>query len=243
MKTNALWGAGAVLALATGQAHAGPGYVGGAFVSSEAEFEVPLVGVVEVEDDGWGIDGAAAFETSPGVGLQFGALIVEDADAFSLNGHFNLRDTDSLIGVFVDLSGTDDDTRWAFGAEGEIYASDLTIAAAAGFSGEDDADVWGLDGEVRYFLTDNFRIEGELGFTDDDIDSIVAIGAGGEFQFAETPFSIFGGYRHSEADETEASLDTFTIGARFNFGGTLLDRDRNGASLPGLSQFTGALGI
>jgi hypothetical protein len=238
MKTNALWGAGAVLALATGQAHAGPGYVGAGYLNAEVES-----GGFETEGDSWGIDGAAAFETSPGVGLQFGAVIVEDADAFSLNGHFNLRDADSLIGVFVDLSGDDDDTRWAFGAEGEIYASDLTIAAAAGFSGEDDADVWGLDGEARYFITDNFRIEGELGFADDDVDSVVTVGAGGEFQFAETPLSIFGGYQHAEFDEADLSSDIFTIGARLNFGGTLLDRDRKGASLPGLSQFTGALGI
>jgi hypothetical protein len=249
MRTTTLFGAAAVLALGSGQALAGSsaGYVGAAYLNSETE-----IGGAEVEGDGWGADGAAAFELSPDMGLQLGALFVDDDDsdenAFSLNGHLNLRNDKRLIGVFANLTDADDETLWAFGAEGELYMSDLTLAGAVSYSSEDEDEAWGLDGEARYFVTSNFRLEGELGFANFEgggggDDSAVSLGAGAEYQFEQTPFSVFAGYQHAEFDEADLSTDAFTIGGRFNFGGSLLDRDRKGASLPGLSSFTGALGV
>jgi hypothetical protein len=159
----------------------------------------------------------------------------------------NLRNDKRLIGVFANLTDSDDETLWAFGAEGELYMSDLTLAGAVSYSSEDEDEAWGLDGEARYFVTSNFRLEGEVGFANFETgggdDSAVSVGAGAEYQFAQTPFSVFGGYQHAEFDEADLSTDAFTIGGRFNFGGSLLDRDRKGASLPGLSSFTGALGV
>jgi len=243
-KITAFWGAAAAIAFAS-QAHAGGGYVGAAYVDAKAD-----VGSTTVENDGVGLEGAAAFETSPGVGVQLGAVVIDDDSddrTFSFDGHLNLRDRRHLIGAFASATDDGNDTTWSFGAEGELYQPKFTLAGAVGFSSENDVDMWGLDGEARYFVSQNFRLEGELGYTNFDTpgngDSAVRFGAGAEYQFARSPFSIHGGFEHTEFDDTDLSVDAFTVGGRFNFDHSLLERDRKGASLPGLSSFTRALGI
>ena len=88
---------------------------------------------------------------------------------------------------------------------------------------------------MRHFFDDNFAIEGNVGFAsidssgDDEDATSVGIGAG--YQLASAPVSIFGGWQHSEIDDSDLDFDTFGVGVRYNWGGTLLDRDRSGASL------------
>lgn len=48
---------------------------------------------------------------------------------------------------------------------------------------------------------------------------------------ATLPISIFGGYQRSEVDEANIEVDSLGIGVRYNWGGTLFDRDRSGAGL------------
>ena len=51
------------------------------------------------------------------------------------------------------------------------------------------------------------------------------------------------GYAHSEFDTADVSSDAFSGGIRYNWGGSLKDRDTNGPSFAGLSSLTGALGL
>ncbi|MDP3594659.1 MAG: hypothetical protein Q8R94_22595, partial [Phenylobacterium sp.] len=58
-----------------------------------------------------------------------------------------------------------------------------------------------------------------------------------------TPWSITGGYEHGEIDDLDLKSDTFRVGLRYTFGGTLRDRDQSGASLGSASNlFGGSLG-
>ena len=247
MKTRVLAGAAAMFALAGGQAFAAAGYVGAAYLDAETD-----VGGFEADDDGWGLEGAAAFEVSPAMGAQVGVAFAdsdEGDDAFSADGHLNLRNEQRLIGGFIAAGEAADETFWAIGGEGELYMSQLTLAGAIGYASfEDDVDSWALDGEARFFLSDNFKIEGKAGYANIDSDfgddDLTTLGIGAEYQFGAAPLSILASYQHGEFDEADLSTDAFTIGARWNFGaGSLKDQDRTGASLPGLSSFTSSLGV
>jgi len=77
----------------------------------------------------------------------------------------------------------------------------------------------------------------------DDAD-LVTYGIGAEYQLASLPISIFGGWQHAEIDDIDSDADTLGIGVRYNFGGSLFERNRSGASLArggGLGRFGGLL--
>jgi hypothetical protein len=42
------------------------------------------------------------------------------------------------------------------------------------------------------------------------------------------PVSLLAGYTHWELDDVPVESEAFTIGARWNWGGTLVERDRAG---------------
>ena len=106
-----------------------------------------------------------------------------------------------------------------------------------------DADIWAVRGEVRHFVTDNFRLTGSLGYATVDVGPNIDTwnaGVEAEYQFAETPFSVVAGYEHADSDDINSNADTFRIGFRYTFGGTLKDRDQSGASLGSASKLFGA---
>lgn len=237
----------ALLAVAPA-ANAGSGYVGAAYTRAEVD-----TGLGDDDSDGYGIEGAYAFQATPSLGMQIdGAYTDADGDdneAYGITGHVNARNDSYLFGGFVGLSDVADETVWSVGLEGEKYYNNLTVAAAAGYANADDsdADIWGVDGQVRYFLNDNFRVQGALGWANVEAgpvdDNVWSAGVGGEYQFASFPVSVYGGYSHSEFDDADVSSDAFTIGVRYNFGGSLKDRDRKGASLAGLSSLASRAGL
>jgi len=237
----------ALLAVAPA-AQAGSGYVGAAYTRAEVD-----TGFGDDDADGYGIEGAWAFQATPTLGVQVDAAFTDsdgdDNESYGVTGHVHARNDKYLIGGFLGLADVADETVWSAGIEGEKYYNNVTIAGAFGYANADDsdADIWGLDGQVRYFLSDNFRIQGALGYAKVEAgpadDNVWSAGVGGEYQFAALPISVFGGYAHSEFDDADVSSDAFTIGVRYNFGGSLKDRDRKGASLAGLSSLTSRAGL
>lgn len=249
MKTLVIGALSAVaLMAAVPAANAGSGYVGAAYNRAEVD-----TGLGDDDADGYGIEGAWAFQATPSLGVQIdGAYNDADGDdneSYGVTGHVNARTDKYLFGGFVGLADVSDETVWSAGLEGEKYYNNVTLAAAAGYASADDsdADIYGVDGQVRYFLNDNFRIQGALGYAKVEAgpadDNVWSAGVGGEFQFAELPVSLFAGYAHSEFDDADVSSDAFTIGVRYNFGGSLKDRDRKGASLAGLSSLASRAGL
>ena len=130
------------------------------------------------------------------------------------------------------------------GAEGAKYLDNVTLAGTVAYANIDDLDVdaWGLGGEARYFVSDNFRLNAGLGWADAEDENLWTASLGGEYQFASTPVSLYAGYAHTKFDEADIEVDRFTVGVRYNFGGqTLKGRDRSGASFGGASTVFGGL--
>ncbi len=253
-----LMGAAAALAIAApGVAAAQSAYVDLGYQSTEAE-----VAGIEGDGDGWTLGGAAAFGGNGSLGVQVDGLFSQseadgggEADVWNLGGHVFSRHDGGLIGGFVnlgnaDIDGAGDFDFWTVGAEGQLYLSRGTIDGALSYSEGDDVDssLTALDLGYTHFVTDNFSLGANLGFgqIDDGTDDadLVSYGVGGEFQFASLPISIFGGWQHAEIDDADADADSLGVGVRYNWGGSLFERNRSGASLArggGLGRFAGLL--
>ncbi|MEQ1618009.1 MAG: hypothetical protein ABL883_06655 [Terricaulis sp.] len=167
----------------------------------------------------------------------------ESDSAISGAAHLLSRSDSHLLGAFVGASNGSDSTTWTIGGEGNIYMDNVTFAGAIGYASNDDIDTdgFGLNGEARLFPSDNFRLQAIAGFARVDTagleDDVISFGLGGEYQFGDAPFSVALNWDRSELSDADITAETLTVGLRYNFGGTLRDRDRTGASQAGLVGF------
>lgn len=170
--------------------------------------------------------------------------------------HLFFRNDQYLLGAFVqggkskyyyDDAYILEETRGYAGLEGQVFVDNLTLYGRIAGSnidmdGEDDSWTgWLADAELRYFITDNFRIDVHAGtevqntdLKSGDIDT-VKVGIGGEYKLEDSPISFFGRLDYVST-QTEIDIDQtavrILVGAKFNFGDeTLKSRDRTGASL------------
>jgi hypothetical protein len=235
--TAAALGAGLFV---TPAAAAPAGYVGGSYVHQQTD-------PGSFEADGWRIDGAAAFDLAP-IGLALKAGVSDDDQTgsdttFDIGAHAFSHFAPGKLGAFVDYADDgNNNNAWAFGGEGQFGVGPATLAASAGWENFDGGvydDAWGVGGEVRVFPTDNLRLSGAVGYADlNGVASIAdnkvwTLGVGGEWKPESLPVSFVADYAHSDFDRFNVDADTFRIGARFNFGGSLKDRNDSGADLPG----------
>lgn len=177
-----------------------------------------------------------------------------------------------LVGGFVQI-GRDDLSYGSFsageidrayvGGEAQVYLDNLTLYGQAGMqqfdSGSGPVSIglsgWFANAEARYFLTPNLRIEARAGFSTLDLDILSAtfdtatVGVGIEYKFDSLPVSLFAQYDYSTTSIDVSPSPTqsdhrFLVGARFALGeDTLLDRDRNGASLSPVQTINSLGGI
>jgi hypothetical protein len=231
-------GAAALLAaVVPGVATAQTGYVGAAYGSIDDGVSTA---------DVYGGEGSVAFRASDTITVEVDGSIL-DGDvpdtATSLTGHVFGRDDDHLFGGFVGIADSGDSQTWNAGLEANKYFANWTLAGTLFYAKNDDidADGYGVNAEARWFASDNFRLQGNVGlasanFSGND-DTAVTIGVGGEYQFGASPISIALGYNHTELTDSNDKVDAFWVGIRFNWGGTLRERDRNGASQAGILGF------
>jgi predicted porin len=113
------------------------------------------------------------------------------------------------------------------------------------FVGGESADLWGVRGIVRYYATPDLRLEGELGYQKIDFSEFFepdlktfSAAAQATYRFSGTPWSVFARYQFEHVTEDfgpvdlSANVHKVIVGLRLNFGtGTLLDEDRNGATM------------
>ncbi len=252
-----LLGAAAALAIAApGVASAQSGYVDLGYQSSEAD-----IGGVEGDADGWTLGGATAWGGNGSLGVQLDAVIGNseadaggDSTAYTIGGHLFSRNDSHLLGGFVnfgnvDADGVGDFDFWTVGVEGQLYMSRTTLDGAISYGESDDLDgeLTALDVGATHFFADNFSANVNLGFGsvetgvgDADVNTY---GVGAEWGFASA-WSVFGGWQHAEVEDLDSDSDTLGVGIRYNWGGSLFDRNRNGASLSrggGLGRFGGLL--
>lgn len=229
-----LLGAVAALAIAApGVASAQSGYVDLGFANADA-------GATDI--DTTQIGGAYAWGGNGTVGFQVDGVIGTheydsggEVDTYNFGGHAFVRNDSHLIGGFVNFGNTDFDVfdygYYTLGAEGAIYLNRTTLNGTLSWSDSEDLDtsLTAVDLGLTHFVTDNFSIGANAGFGEiDGGGDFSGFGIGGEYQFASFPVSLYGGWNTTDFDGFE--VDALTFGVRYNFGGTLLERDRSGAS-------------
>ncbi len=203
------------------------------------------VEVAGLEGDGqtYAIDGSVAFKASEAwtVTLQ-GNLAAADGDlgddsTYAFGGGLTYAGADWRVGPTVSYSDATGDDQWTVGAIAQKYFDGVTLATAINYADIDDinTDVWSFGGELRYFVSDNFRVDGGVAWAvakvpGSDINGW-NIGVDAEYQFAGTPWSLTGGYSHASVEDADLDADTFSIGLRYSFGGDLKARDRSGSDL------------
>lgn len=235
-------GAAALLAVAVPSvAAAQTGYVGAVYSEAESDF---------ADAEAYGLEGAVAFAGSGSIVFEVDAAILDSDDSdtsSSLTGHMYARNDSHLFGGFIGIADSDSSTTWTAGLEAAKYYDRWTLAGAVAYGNNDDAnaDGYGVNVEARVFPTDNFRLQGNLGWANIDAgagdDDAFTYGVGGEYQFASLPVSITAGYNRVDFDSSADELDVVSVGVRYNWGGTLFDRDRNGASQANVTGLGGLL--
>ena len=251
------------LAMVAGAAHAeqANGYVGFEYNHLNADF-----GLGDGHANVYEGQGAVAMPLSG----KFGGQLNLDVDHYDFGdglnsqttvaptGHLFLRDDKGLVGAFVGYEHSDHASLWGAGGEGQIYLSDMvTLGGDAGYAqttdlpGSAKLDFWAANGKLSLFPSENVRIDAKGGWLRASADGFGHlntwnIGLGGEYQFKQVPVSLTAGYEFGETGEIlgdKLTTNTFKVGVRWTFGGSLLQRDRKGAALDSVTQiYGGSLG-
>lgn len=243
MRSLMIAAAALVAVAAPGVAAAQTGYVGAVYANTD----IDGIG----DGDVYGIEGAVAFQGSGSIGFQFDAALLDsdNADATAaLAAHIFSRNDRYLFGGFAALATNDDSTTYEVGVEANKYLNRVTIAGALSYANNDDFDVdgYGVNVQARFFPQDNLRLQASLGWANVDAgfadEDGFTYGVAAEWQphAIALPISFGAGYQRTDFGPLEA--DTLSVSVRYNWGGTLYDRDRNGASQAGLSFLSGLLG-
>lgn len=147
------------------------------------------------------------------------------------------------------------------GLDGQLYFDKVTLYGQASASDArnvlpfdvgttDYPTEYGLRGEIRYFVTDDFRIDGFGGIRrryydfepPNDVYQVEHLGLQTMARVWNSPVSVFGGYfferyRHEDAFGTEMFSHNVFAGLRIHGGtGTLLEDDRHGATMTSLPR-------
>lgn len=150
--------------------------------------------------------------------------------------HLTRKMGDLRAGGFVAVSEVGDDTLTSLGAEVQKYMGAMTLTGSVAFSTMDEADAISVSGDVAYYPMDNLRLNaglsgGSVEFTGTSAE-FYSFGTGAEYQFKDTPISVFAGYDRTTFDDLDLDVDTVSVGLRFSFGaGGLKAREESGADL------------
>lgn len=247
MKTYLLGAAAAFAMAAPGVAHADTtGHVGLSYNSLDVDLDSNM-------NDYLLLNGAVATDLGNGWNLQF------DAQSANMN---HSSHNDSMTAATVHAFGRDGGWAWGgfagftggeidgiyVGAEAAWYVDRFTFAGNVlyGFDRQQSGtNFTSADLTGDYYFTDNFSVGAEVDWYSWNFDGTSAdndgttYGVNAEYQFANSPFSVFGGYHWADTTvfDTDNNVSSFTLGFRYNFGtGSLIERDHSGASMRGGSQ-------
>lgn len=201
----------------------------------------------DLDTDVWAVEGASAFALSPSIGAQVDGNIGSydfggDSElGWRLNGHlFFNAGAFRVGGLFgtstVDVGGIEPKaTHW--GAEGQYNFGNFVLGASAIWGDADgivspSLDYDNIDLSGDFYVTDNFVLGASYGFG--SVDNGVSeadttnYSIDAEYQFGGAPFSILASWQHWEFDDVPIESEGFTIGGRWNWGGSLRERDGAG---------------
>jgi hypothetical protein len=233
-KKMAFLGTAAAALMFAGAAHAeaGGGFVG-VFYGNGNPIDLESVG----------IDGRVAFGSN--IQLDGGYTSIHDGDLnkWNVGGHFFSRGEQWLWGGFVGYDRVDagggEGNEWTVAAQTQYYADKTILSGNLSYSRTDafgpDINTIQLAGDARFFATDNVSFNLGLGVGRIDSDggdsNFVTYGAGAEWKPDQLPISLYGDVSVFDTQDGGDNLTAWTVGIRYNWGGSLYDRQRSGAGL------------
>jgi len=238
----------AAFAAAPALAQSGPvGSVGVSYSNSEIDF-----GGLEGEADGYALDGVVAVDAFQGWTATFAGTVGydDDADDTALAGTAHLTrmaGSDMRFGGFVGAAEIGDETAWTVGGEVQKYLANATLTGSLAYTTADDIDVdaWTVGGDAAFYVNPNLRLNAGVAYSNVELlgtdADLWTYGVGAEYEISNTPFSVAAGFNRGDIEDV--TIDTWTIGLRYSFGGGLQARDRAGATLSntGVAGVLGAL--
>lgn len=182
----------------------------------------------------WSVDGSASIPAGDTFSFQLDASyagVSDDefsGDSATGSAHAIFHGDGFDVGGYVGAISTEDITAWVFGGEYAAFIGNSTVTLSAGYAMteiedvDDDIDLYGVNGEYRYYVTDNFRLDGRLGFqraTDGELDEdFLSYGVGGEWRPDSMPFGVIASVDRIDLQDFDASATSFQIGLRWTFG-------------------------
>ena len=206
---------------------------------------------VEFEDEGedintWNLEGVAVVPLGERFSVQVDASYTGvSEDDFSGNvtsgsAHLIMRDDSYALGGYIGFGSAEDVSTLIAGGEAAWFLGPSTIALGAGYGqadvDDDSIDVYGVNGEYRFFFTEDFRLDARLGYQgaseSGEDETFTSFGVGGEWRPTRYPVSIFANYDRLEGDNFDGSLSSYQFGLRILFGpgDTLMSREREATS-------------
>ncbi len=234
MKKTALLAAVAALFVATPALAQSGGHVGVGYASTSADDDDDAE-TWQLEGAFGGASGSIGYQLDAGVGnTEFEG---DDGDHTTLAGHLYWNGGGWRLGGVYATTNLDDGTfdldETVYGVEGTFDLGANTVIVGSYTQGETeflvDLDSWNADFGLRHYFSDNLRVSGTIGTGNldaggGDFDT-TSYGLGAEWQPWTTPVSFRIGWDRFEADDVFDDIDTLSIGARWNFGGSLRARD------------------
>lgn len=238
MKKTTLLAAAAALMMATPAA--AQGYLGVEYSNDTIDF----LGS-DTDIDLW--EGEGAFGWNSGswggqIGANIGTLESDgfEGDFSSFDGHLYFDGGAWKLGGLLASTQVDDGgglEETMYGIEGMFDISPNSNIFASYTTGESefltDWDISNFDAGVNFYASPNMRIGGFVGAGNIDSGGLDAdsfsFGVNGEFQPWTAPVSITLGWNSFEVEDLDLEASTFSVGARWNFGGGTL-QERNNAT-------------
>lgn len=221
-----------------------------AFTHNESNLDFGVLAPsVEIDTDIFQVEGSVAFDLGALRAQVDGRLV--DSNAFDPvgygTGHLTGRVGSVLMGGFAGVQASENPDWWILGAEAHAPVGAQTfVYGQVGRVIDDgplDVETWLTRAELRHYLSDNLVLTGGLGYGRTEVGGTDSdqwtASVEGEYQFTGSPLSVFGGYRRTEDDFSQS--DGLQIGVRYNFGGSILERERSGARLNNTARLSGGL--
>ena len=153
--------------------------------------------------------------------------------------HLSKKIEDMRFGGFYAASELGNTTLNTFGLEGQKYLDRATLTGVVSYGTVADADIWTVAGDAAFYATPQLRLNAGASYTDAELNNAFvsadaeawSVGVGAEYQFANSPYSVFGGYDYVKSSDIDTDANVFKIGMRYSFGGGLQARDQAGANL------------
>lgn len=123
------------------------------------------------------------------------------------------------------------------GAEAQKTFDRATLTGSIAYSDFLQAQAWNAGVDAAFYPTAALRLNGVVQYSSTDgllgsgTFDAWTYGVGAEYRVAATPYSVFGRYETTSYDTIDIDVDTFKLGVRYNFGGSLQDQDRAGANI------------